>query len=159
MYVVIAIDTSPGAPTVSGVEKVTLPKVALIVTVPLPALVANPVALMIATAAEDVFHCAAEVKSCTVPSLKVPVAVNCCVVPRGMDGLCGLIAIDTSTAGLTTRLAEVVTPPAVTEIVLDPVATEAARPCVGAESLIVATATFDEVQYADCVTSCVVLSL
>lgn len=71
-----------------------------------------------------------------------------------------MIAIDTSAAEVTTSLAEeAVTPPALTEIVVDPAPTVAAAPRFGAESLTVATAAFEEVQYPNCVTSCVVPSL
>jgi len=69
------------------------------------------------------------------------------------------MAIDTNAAGVTVSAAEEVTVPAVTEMEVDPVATVEARPWVGAESLIVAAAAFEEVQYADSVTSCVVPSL
>jgi hypothetical protein len=36
-----------------------------------------------------------------VPSVNVPVAVNCWVVPRGILGIAGVTAIETSAAGVT----------------------------------------------------------
>jgi len=68
-YGVTAIETSPGAPTVSSVDEVTEPEAAVIVAVPTPELVASPAALMIAAAAEDELHCTVEVRFCVVPSV------------------------------------------------------------------------------------------
>ena len=41
------------------------------------------------------------VRSCVVPSVNVPVAVNCCVVPSATVADCGFMAIDTSVAVVT----------------------------------------------------------
>ena len=38
------------------------------------------------------------------PSEYVPVAVNCCVVPFGIDGFAGVTAIDTRVAGPTVKV-------------------------------------------------------
>ena len=40
-------------------------------------------------------------RSCVVPSLYVPIAVNCSAVPFAIDGLGGVTAIETSTASVT----------------------------------------------------------
>ena len=76
-----------------------------------------------------------------VPSEKVPVAVNCCVVPlANAIGLAGVIAIDTSVALLTVTLKLFVTPFTCTVIVLLPGPTPDTTPV----ELTVATAAFDE---------------
>ncbi len=63
-----------------------------------------------------------------VPSLKVPVAVNCCVVPRAIAGLAGVTAIDTRAAAVTVSVVEPETEPEVAVMVVDPAATLVARP-------------------------------
>src|SRR5690242_15147678 len=69
-------------------------------------------------------------------------AVNCCVSPLAMLGISGVTAIETSAAGLTASVAELVTPPSVAVIVVVPAAKAEARPA----ELIEATAGFDEAQ-------------
>ena len=67
--------------------------------------------------------------------LNVPVALNCSVMPTAIEGTAGVIAIDTSAAGVTSRVVEPVTAPelALTDVL--PTATLLAIPVV----LIVAT--------------------
>ena len=57
-----------------------------------------------------------------------------------MVGACGVIAIDTSAAGLTVRVTVADTPFKVMRIVVVPTPLLVARPCLPAELLIVATA-------------------
>jgi len=64
-----ANDTMAGGPTVSVVEAVTVPNAAVIVAVPVPALVARPVALITATVADEELHCTVAVTSCLLPSV------------------------------------------------------------------------------------------
>ena len=64
-----ANDTIAACPTVNVVEDVTVPCVAVIVAVPVPALVARPVALITATIADEELHCAVPVMSCVLPSV------------------------------------------------------------------------------------------
>src|SRR5712691_4075558 len=110
---VTAIDTSAGGFTVSSVEPVTLPLVAEIVDVPVPTVEAKPVALIVATVAVPDAH-SALLSTCVELSLNVPVAVNCCLFPNGIDGVTGVTAIDTSGAGVTFKVAAVlVTLPAI----------------------------------------------
>ena len=81
---VTAIETSVAALTVSDPVPLTLPEVAVMVAVPVPTPDATPFASMLATpVAEDdqVTFC----NNCVLPSSKVPVAVNCCVVPATID--------------------------------------------------------------------------
>ena len=74
---VTAIDCSVGGFTVRVVEPLTLPDVAVIVLWPAPCVVARPAPLMVATPLSDEDQLTLEVRFCVVPSLKLPVAVNC----------------------------------------------------------------------------------
>ena len=73
------------------------------VVVPVPAEVATPAELMMATAGLDEVHVTKLVKVCVVPSLKWPTATNPCVAPTRIVGLAGVTAIDVSVALLTAR--------------------------------------------------------
>jgi hypothetical protein len=98
---VTAIDCNVAAVTVSKVEPLIAPDVALIVEVPTPAPVASPDALIVAMVLVPDDHVTVEVRFCVVPSLNVPVAVNCCVAPLVIDGFAGVTAIDCSVAAVT----------------------------------------------------------
>jgi hypothetical protein len=79
-----------------------LPEVAVIVVEPAamePARPWEPAALLIVAAPVfEELQMTEAVRSCIVSSEKVPVAVNCCVVPLAMPGLVGVRAIDTNVA-------------------------------------------------------------
>ena len=74
---VTATDTSVEAVTVSVVLPEIEPVVARMVVDPVPIAVATPAALIVATVAAEELHVAVLVRFCVVPSVKVPVAVNC----------------------------------------------------------------------------------
>ena len=74
---VTAMDTRVAAVTVSVVEPLTLPDVALMVEVPVATAVASPPAVMVATLVVAELHVAVLVRSCWLESVYVPVAVNC----------------------------------------------------------------------------------
>ncbi len=78
---VTAIETRAAAATVRVVEPLTEPDVAVIVVVPCATLVARPApvpcATMVATATLDELQVTEAVKFCVLPSVNVPVAVNC----------------------------------------------------------------------------------
>jgi hypothetical protein len=158
---VTASDTTAGCPTVRLVDPVTAPCVALIVAVPSPALVASPAPLITATVAAVLFHCAVPVKSWLLPSVYVPTAVYCSVVPNAMLAACGFTVIVTSAAALTVNVAPPLTVPTAIPIVLTPVPnpTLLASPCDPGLLLTVAAPAFDELQCPVCVTSCVVPSV
>ena len=67
----------------------------------MPTAVARPVLLIVATVVDEEFHVAVLVRFCVVPSLKVPVAVNCSVFPMAIEGFAGVTAMDASVAGVT----------------------------------------------------------
>ncbi|MFT4840901.1 MAG: hypothetical protein ACI90M_001359, partial [Candidatus Azotimanducaceae bacterium] len=159
---VTANDTSTAGVTVSVVESLTpLPaSIAVIVVVPCAALVASPslppALLMIATAGDVELHVTVDVRSCVVLSLYVPVAANCCVVPSAIDGVGGVTANDTNTAGVTLSITEPFTllPVSTAVIVVVPRPSADARPGVENE----ATEDVDAHNTVDD-KSCVVLSL
>ena len=76
-----------------------------------------------------------------------------------MFGVCGLSVIVSSAAGLTVNVAVPLTPPTPIPIVLTPVPSVLASPCVPGVLLTVATPAVDELQCPACVTSCVVPSV
>src|SRR2546429_8840247 len=76
-----------------------------VVVVPVPGVLASPavpaVLLMVATPAAVELQCPLGVRSCVVPSVNVPVAVNCCGLPRATVATGGMVAIDTKAAAVT----------------------------------------------------------
>ena len=159
---VIEMDTSVAGVTVSAVDPDTLPDAASIVVKPADTEVARPLEpaalLMAATEKVDELHIAAAVRSCVVLSEYIPVAVNCRVVPRAIDGFSGVTAMDTSAAGVIVSAVEHKTLPIVAVIVVRPVAAEVAKPREPAALLTVATPPSEEFQVTNAVRSCVVLS-
>lgn len=93
-----------GEVTVSVVLPVTPPLAALIVLVPAATAVARPVELMVAWAVFEELQVTLPVRFCVEPSVKVPVAMNCWVVPSGMEGLAGVTAIEASVGSISVAL-------------------------------------------------------
>src|SRR5438309_9865981 len=112
----MAIETRNAEVTVGTVETVTDPEVALLVAVPVAMRVARPVLLTLAVEVAFELHVAVEVRFCELPSVNVPVAVNCCVVPSGIEGFVGVTAIETSAAAVTVNVALPAIEPAVAVI-------------------------------------------
>jgi hypothetical protein len=84
---VTAIEESDAAVTVSIVEPlIPLGDVAVMLDVPVAFVVASPPALIAATAVWEDVHTAVLVRSSDVPSLNIPVALNCCWTPSATDG-------------------------------------------------------------------------
>lgn len=134
-------------------------KLAVMIVVPSALDVAAPlepdVLLMVATPMSEEFQITSDVKSCLVLPVNVPVAVNCTVVPMGIVVLVGVVAIDTSKAGVTVSVADDEgTESIVAVIVVVPMSTAVARPFEPGVSLTVATAVVDVAQVANDVTSC-----
>jgi hypothetical protein len=152
---VTAIDCSVAAVTVSKVEPLIAPDVALIVEFPTPAPVARPAALIVAVVVVPELHVTVLVRFCVVPSLNVPVAVNCSVAPLAIDGFAGVTAIDCSVAAVTVSKVEPLIGDDVAVIVEVPTPAPVARPAV----LIVAVVVVPEFQVTLDVKFCVVPSL
>ena len=69
--------------------------------------------MIVAAVVFDEAQVTEDVMFCVLLSEYVPVAVNCCVVPLGIEGLAGLTAMDTSVAAVTVSVVEPVTLPEV----------------------------------------------
>ena len=108
---VTAIDDSEGPVTVSIVVPVTEPEAAWIVDEPAPMAVARPVEEIVATDAVSDDQVTELVRFWVLPSLKVPVAVNCCVAFLVSVGLAGVTAMDFNAAAATVKVIEPVTLP------------------------------------------------
>ena len=156
---VTVMDTNTGGVTVNlAAVDLTPDKPAVTVVVPSATDVASPVVLTVATAVSDEAQATDDDMSCIDPSEKVPKAVNCCVLPRGIDGAAGVMVIDVRIAAVTERVADELTESNVAAMSVVPVLTEVASPLVAAALLIVAIAGFDEDQVAHVVKLCTVLS-
>lgn len=102
-----------GPVTVSVVNPITAPDAAWIVEDPALRAVALPVVEMVATAGVSDDHITELVRFCVLPSVNVPVAVNCCVAFLAIVGLAGVTAIDFNVAAATVRVMEPTTLPEV----------------------------------------------
>jgi hypothetical protein len=155
----IAIDTSAAAVTVSTVDPLTVPQVALTVAVPVPTLCPSPALLMVAVVAVSEVHVAVLVRSCVLPSLYVPVAVNGWVVPNAIDGVAGVTANDTSAAAVTVNVVVPLTPPILAVRFALPTPALLATPGVGPPVLIVLTPGVSEIHSTVLVMFCVLPSV
>jgi hypothetical protein len=147
------MDTRWAVETVKVVEPLTAPSVAEMVVVPVARLPTKPRLFMVAVAGLEEPQRTESVRSSVLVSLKVPVAVNCFVVPTAMLEFAGVTAIETNVALLTLSEAVPVTEPETALIVADPGPTDVARP----EALTVAVPGSDDVHVTD-VKSCVLPS-
>lgn len=115
--------------TVRLADPPTEPKAALIVAVP-PLTPVAVAPLMVATAVSEEVHVVfgtADMSS-VLPSLKLPVAVNCREPPTAMVGLVGVTTIETRVASVTVRFVEVVIDPKAAVIVAEPSDSALAKP-------------------------------
>lgn len=123
---------------------------------PVPTPVASPLVLIVTAAELDEDHVAELVRFCVVPSLNVPVAVNCSLVPLAIEAFAVVIVIDCSVAAVTAKgRAFDVMPFSAAVTLVDPTASPLARPLV----LIVAALVLEESHVVDAVKFCVVPSL
>jgi hypothetical protein len=100
-----------------------------------------PVALTEAVEVEELDQVTELVRFCVLPSVKVPVAVSCWLVPAARLGLAGVIAREFRAALVTVMVEVEVEPPSVAVIVAEPAET----PCTSPELLTVATAALEVV--------------
>ena len=84
--------------------------------------------------------------------------MNCFVVPLAILTSAGVIAMDTSDAGVTVRIVEPERAPDVAVIVVEPATADVASPWEPAALLIAAAAVLDEFHVTVVVRFCVVLS-
>src|SRR5277367_2934955 len=152
---VTAMDWSVAAVTVRTVVPVSPFNVPETEEVPTPAAVARPALVIVATDGVAEAHVTLLVTFCVLLSLKVPVAVNCCVAPLVMLGLAGVTAMDCSVAAVTVSTVEPEIAPEVALTVEVPAEAPVAKPL----ALMVATAGEAEAQVTLPVRFCVLLSL
>lgn len=101
------------------------------VVVPALTRLANPVLLIVATAVFEEVHVTPELMSRTVPSLKVPVAENCCDPWRAdTDTFDGVSWIEVRGEVVTVTVVDPDTPSELAEIVAEPGATVVAIPAL-----------------------------
>ena len=127
------------------------------VVTPTLTVVANPrvagASLTVATAAFDEVHVEVPVTSPTLPSLKVPAAVNCWERPSAAEPPFCVIAIDSSVGGATLRFVVAEMAPVAARMVELPAVSVLTRPCAPPALLIVATPGAEELQITRAVTS------
>jgi hypothetical protein len=104
-------------------------------------------------------HVTVLVRFCVLPSLNVPVAVNACIVPSAIDGVAGVIAIETRAAVVTVSVVVPLTEPEVAVIAAVPCPTLLAKPALAASLLIVAAAGVSELHCTVLVMFCVLPSV
>lgn len=90
---------------------------------------------IVATLADDELQWVVNVMSWVVPSLKEPVAMNCCVLPTAAVEVAGVIASETNVPVPTVNVAVPVTPEAVAKIVTVPLFFPCARPELRMEAI------------------------
>ena len=154
-----AMDTSCAGVTVNRVEPLMLLRVALMVAVPTAALLASPLLLIVADDCVSELQVAVEVRFCVLPSVKLPVATNCCVVPSAIEGFPGVTAMETSAAELTVNAVEPCTDPEIALMLAEPVATLLANPWLPALLLMVATEVVSELHCTVAVMFCMLPSV
>jgi hypothetical protein len=146
---VIAMETNCAGETVTVVAPVMEPPLAEIVASPSSTPVTAPLAETIATLSMDDNHVTVDVRTCVLPSVYVPVAVNCWIVPSASDESAGVTAIDCRAAGNTvSEVSFDVIDPADATIVVDPVPLLVASPLLS----IIATVATVELQVTAFVT-------
>jgi hypothetical protein len=139
---VTAMEVTTAGVTVSVVELLMLPSVAVIIEVPVARVEANPVLDIVATVVFADAQTTEFVRFSIDPSLNVPVAVNCWVRPLATLGSAGVTAIAVTIAGVTVSVVAPLMPPSVAVMVDVPVASVVARPVLD----IVATVVVADVQ-------------
>src|SRR5271157_6376148 len=103
---VTAIEFSAAAVTVRVVEPETEPEVAEISEAPSLSVEAKPAEEIVAVARDPEDQVTLFVKFCVLPSVYVPVAVNCSERPATTEGSPGVTAIERSAAAVTVRVVE-----------------------------------------------------
>ena len=121
--------------TVSAVEPLIGPNVAVMVVLPVEMLVARPLLLMATAAGFEEAQTTEAETSCAVLSLKVPLAVNCLVVPTAMLEFAGATEIEIKLAPVTVSDAVAFTEPDAAVIETVPVPTPVANPVLSIEAI------------------------
>lgn len=151
---VTAIETRLGWATESTVDPMIELETALMVALPMPVPVANPLLSMVATPGEEEVQLTELVRSCVLPSEYVPLAVNCWFVPSVMEAPDGATEIDTNTGAVTVSPAEALIAPRLAATLVVPCAKLVASPAL----FMLATDGTEELQLTTTVRSCMLPS-
>jgi hypothetical protein len=143
---VTAIEVKVAAVTGTVVEPEIPPCVAVMVALPTPVPVTRPVGETCPTVRGAEVQLTDCVRSCVVPSVKVPVTVSCTVVPLAIEGLMGAIAMETSVACVTVTVVEPAIPLRVAVTGVFPALRPVTTPCVPEALLTTAIVLSPEVQ-------------
>src|ERR1700757_4151124 len=76
--------------TINRVELLIPTELAVIWGLPIAPPIACPALVMLASDVSELVQAAVDVRSAVLPSLKVPLAANCCFAPIATDGLAGV---------------------------------------------------------------------
>jgi hypothetical protein len=144
----MANETSAGGPTVKVAAVEIEPAVAVITAVPMALALASPAPLTPATLLDEL-HVTEPVRFCVEPSVYVPTAENCCVVPCGMESADGVMASETRAGAPIVKLALAEIEPALAVIVVVPEAVVLATPV----TVMLATL-LDDAQFTEPVRFC-----
>jgi hypothetical protein len=156
---VTAIEMIVASLTAKVAEPLTVPEIAVTVTLPPAIVVAKPVLLTVTKLTSLEVHVTELVRFCVLLSVNVPVAVNCWVVPTATVRLTGVTAMETNIAPVTVSEADALTVPDVAVTIAVPVLALVPSPWVPAALLIAATAGADELHCTLLVTFCVLPSV
>src|ERR1035438_8642268 len=121
-------------------EPLAVPWVAVMIAAPPPVDVARPVLMTVASRGLLELQATALVRFAVEPSLKVPVAVYCVLLPTATQTVAGVTEIEVRAAGFTVSSVEPLIEFTLATTVVEPVATLLARPL----ALIDATAGLEE---------------
>ena len=146
---VTAIETKAGRMTEILTVPLIEPMMAAMTALPEPTPVANPVVEMLTMAGAEEVHETELVRSSRLPSENVPIAENCCELPREIEIPEGEIDNVIKTGELTTSGLDPLMAPDVALIFAPPTDTAVAKP----PGAIVATVGVPELHAADAVTS------
>lgn len=155
----IVIEVRAAAVTLKFVDPLTPLELAATLAVPAPVLVPRPVVFTLNTVVSLELHVALLVRSCTLPSVNVPVAVNCWVVPSATDAFAGEMTRELRAAAVTVRVLAPVTDADAAAITVCPVPMLLASPLVTGALLMVATLVAFELHVTVPVMSCVLPSV
>jgi hypothetical protein len=131
------MDWREAAVTCRSAEPDTAPIDAVNVVLPMARVVARPELLMVATLPAEDAHVPLLVMSCVLPSLNVPLALNCCTEPTGTDRVAGVTVTDRITADVTVNTVLPVMEPEVADIAVLPAVRVLANPVLSTVALVV----------------------
>ena len=154
------METIVAGVTFNGTDAVTEPRVAVIVAIPGATPTNNPVPpLNFATVGSEEVHVTIPVMLRVPPSLNVPIAVICCLVPCAILPLEGCMEIELRLAEVTVRDVLPVTELKVAEMLVVAVPVPPALlPVAKPLTVMEATEVTDDCQFETPVTSCVLVS-